>query len=898
MILKKITLRGFKSYKNLTTIDFSKMSLDQIFLIVGKTGAGKSSILDAIIFALFGNFKDQKTSSYDYLNASFFELYQKKALAKNHILCQVELEFEYKGSHYSCERIIKTKNFRNCEGDLSKLLEKEEHIHLLDNGNKIPLSKLPFFVDYDHFRKMVVIPQNQFSDFIKMDGEEKAEFLSKIFSLDEVINFIDFVKEEKANREKNFEMLQNSIHLILKRNKIEKDLEDPTLIEEFENNINEIKIKLHEITEEIVQKTNIKNQKQNEFNKRETLIKKWKEYNESLKEKNSLEQRKKEIEEKEEIVNQAKRVLELYSIQERLENIEVDLKNKSDELEKNKNTYKELEEINSQVETQKQEFDLKKEIIEEKFNERKEKEDIESKITNFEKVKTLIENLAREGETLNQKKQELENLRERRKEELLKMDQNLFEIYKVSLALSLKEGSPCPICGATSHPAPYKREDLTINPDELLKKREKLKQDIEKKESEIKKIDIEMKANEEKKHEKEIEIRSTEEAIQKYYPNIQIADVKERVKKDLDELKKAIQEYEINYNSLLEKEKELQKKLGETQGNITQLEKTISELNKEKEKKNNELEQKLKERNLKREDIKKFYKDQKEIQKLEEEIQKYKNDITEINSKIDVLSKDIEELYPNFFNLAHKEKEMENLQKNLEILKREIQKLEEEIRQKNQEVGSLQEKFNSLSNDLNDLKVNLEEHKKFSKELQVLSLLYKILNGEYANNLPFDRYLLQVYFDIIVQNANIRLKSINERYHLVTTVEREKQRQKKYGLGLRIYDQYHGVERPIYDLSGGETFYVSLALALGLNDMFYQRAPQAQFDFLFIDEGFGSLDQDTLDTVIRTLNEYFINKSRNRQVGLISHVESMKERFSNQIIVENDRGASKVRYKN
>lgn len=884
MKLKKLTIEGFKSYKNKTTIDFEKMPLDHIFLIVGKTGAGKSTILDAITYALFGNFKDQKATSYDFLNANIFDLHQKKSLQKNQILCQIELEFEYKQKTYSIKRIIKTKNFKNYKENLSEIIESEKEIYIYENHQQIPLQDLPFFMEFDHFRKMVVIPQNQFSDFIKMNSEAKSDFLSKIFSLDEVRKFIDFVKEEKERIGNERNSLRESIEKILTENQINKSIEDPTIIEQFEENITKIINEIEKLKKEVEKDKNNKEQKRKDCEKKENVIKKWEEYKNNLEEKNKLEQKKRKIAQNEQIINNAKKVLDLYPIEKRLKEIVEELKNKNNELEKKENYLKQSNNEYNQNQKEKQELENKKEEIEQKKIELKEKEDINSKINIYEKIKNEIEKLEQE-------KQQLEEHKKNFKKELERIEQNLFDIYKAFLSNSLKKGSPCPVCGSFEHPSPYKGEHLPTTPEKLLKKRQELQEKINEKEKKIEKIEQSIKK-------KEQEIYSIEDFIKKYYKEISIKEIKERLEKDINDLKEKIEAYKTKLESNAKKEKDLSKKIGELEGTILQLNQSIGDLEKEKKDKNDQLNQMLKQRKLERNDIFQFYKDLKEIEKLEKEIKEFNERFNKIDSVINKTKEEIEELYPNFFNLTNQELEIQTIKNDISKLKNEIQQLENQIQDKDREIGSLEERKKNLIDNLKNLKEGLVEYRNINKEFQLLELLYQILDGKNSKNLSFDRYLLQVYFDIIIQNANSRLRSINGRYHLVTTIEKEKQKQQKYGLGLKIFDQYHGVERPIYDLSGGETFYVSLALALGLNDMFHQRFRNAQIDFLFIDEGFGSLDQETLDTVISTLEEYFIHKSGHRQVGLISHVESMKERFPNQIIVENYKGISKIIYKN
>jgi exonuclease SbcC len=129
--------------------------------------------------------------------------------------------------------------------------------------------------------------------------------------------------------------------------------------------------------------------------------------------------------------------------------------------------------------------------------------------------------------------------------------------------------------------------------------------------------------------------------------------------------------------------------------------------------------------------------------------------------------------------------------------------------------------------------------------------------------------------DVLVRHANQHLERLSERYQLAR-VEGEE-------LGLEIIDRYQAsVTRPMASLSGGESFLASLALALGLSDL---AGRNVQIDSLFIDEGFGSLDGDTLDEAISALEGL---RLREKTVGVISHVELLKERISTQVVVGRD----------
>ncbi|MEP7024171.1 MAG: SbcC/MukB-like Walker B domain-containing protein, partial [Actinomycetota bacterium] len=154
-------------------------------------------------------------------------------------------------------------------------------------------------------------------------------------------------------------------------------------------------------------------------------------------------------------------------------------------------------------------------------------------------------------------------------------------------------------------------------------------------------------------------------------------------------------------------------------------------------------------------------------------------------------------------------------------------------------------------------------------------------------------YVLRHWFGQVVAAANLRLAVMSSgRYELKRIDEGENKRQRA-GLTLSVIDRHTGEERSPKSLSGGETFYTSLALALGLADVVKAEAGGVDLDTLFIDEGFGSLDPDTLDQVLGVIDDL---RDRGRAVGIVSHVADLKDRIAERLEVRRlPDGSSTVR---
>lgn len=185
------------------------------------------------------------------------------------------------------------------------------------------------------------------------------------------------------------------------------------------------------------------------------------------------------------------------------------------------------------------------------------------------------------------------------------------------------------------------------------------------------------------------------------------------------------------------------------------------------------------------------------------------------------------------------------------------------------------------------------DQQQIREEYEVVGNLAKAASGNGKVRVSLERFVLGNLLDSVLSIASQRLRIMSKgQYSLVRQNEAEQKRNTTAGLDLAIDDAHTGKPRPVATLSGGESFMASLALALGLSDVVQQRSGGIQLDTLFVDEGFGSLDQESLQLAINTLIDL---QSTGRTIGIISHVSELKEQMAQRIDVVGSRNGSSIR---
>ncbi|MCJ7690159.1 MAG: SMC family ATPase, partial [Clostridiaceae bacterium] len=240
-------------------------------------------------------------------------------------------------------------------------------------------------------------------------------------------------------------------------------------------------------------------------------------------------------------------------------------------------------------------------------------------------------------------------------------------------------------------------------------------------------------------------------------------------------------------------------------------------------------------------------------------------------------------------------KEIEGLIRvDLEILKGKIENEGIIFKSLNKEQMELFARIRNNSLMLEDCEEYSKKIEIDEKKYEIVGKLSNIINGDNSKKISFERYVLAAYFEDIIMAANIRFnKMTSGRFELLRKQEIGDKR-KGQGLELEVFDNYTGKARDVKTLSGGEGFKASLSMALGLADVVQAYAGGIQLDTMFIDEGFGTLDPESLDNAIECLMDL---QKDSRLVGIISHVPELKERIDARLEVSSTSKGSMAEFK-
>ncbi len=1018
MIPITLTIKGVYSYKEKQTIDFRELTSDHLFGIFGTVGSGKSSILEAITFAIYGKIERLNTRGlkYNMMNLSSNEMTIDFTFRANN--------GKYYNTYSHARRNSKkhediNKSSRSCYLLDEHDFEKKTPITTQDIEDVIGLS-------YENFKRTIIIPQGKFQEFLKLGVKERSLMLEEIFDLKKFNLFFktQSLINKSLTRKSEIEGALSAIGVInseelqlingqieeittsiAEKNKAKIELDAKKVIfDQLRKDIDDInklreKLRLSELN-----RIEIENRRQ-QLSWYRIYISQFKPILESQRAVNSqLESLNKSIlgkkDEHKEFSHQievfqnkiveltpdfenrailldksldVKNLIEIKNNQIRIKILESESlqseqklstlsQSKADKTKSVKETEMELERLKGLLADYTSLNDAKswhvvKEKIVKEGNEKSERVksleadcsiivgDIHSilKSVNIDSFDDLEKSLTTIATLILTQKNQLQELETEISELMLAQQLSVYSD-------SLHDGKPCPLCGALEHPTIIEYKNVA----EVLSEKQKNQKLVSTNLEALKSSEIQLKNKQDQKlgliskiesAKKELEIQRNE------YKNHENSFTYSQDLKDKFVVNQQIEKHKTNTKVIETKEKELKDLrilLENTVLELETIEKTFFEIKVKKAEINTLIKQRIEslkqllseEYLLKTEDeLVKIGADfTQRHQTIEHNFEQYKQNLAELKNKLSGLEGTLEELNKQLLQATQQKQDIDtqldkerlihpefkdewfttfsNLTLNIETEESAIKEFDERIIGVKSALKTLEEKSNSsnydplvhqeiivqvaeinnqigsateqrgklskqleiLTKQLSDHQVLIEEDEKLSNRIGDLTKIKKMFEGN-----RFVNYVSTYYLENLCKEANKKfIKLTNGHLELVLNSEN----------GFDIKDHMNqGYTRSGDSLSGGQTFQASLCLALALSDIINRKSNILQ-NFFFMDEGFGSLDNQSLHTVFQTLQAL---RMENRIVGLISHVEEMKQEIPKCLIITNtDDGGSKI----
>lgn len=905
----KITMSAFGPYAGEVTLDMQKLGKSGIYLITGDTGAGKTTVFDAISYALYGeasgNYRENTTLRSKYASAGTPTF--------------VELEFEYNNEIYKINRNPEyprpnkrgegfTKQSANAElvmpdgSVITKIKEVSAKVEEIIGINK------------NQFSQIAMIAQGDFRKLLNCETNERSKIFRKIFKTEPYhnieIKLSSLFNELKRNREKEKSGIEQYINQ-LKCNEndtlsleLERAKSGDVLIEDVIKLAGEIINKdtleytktqknIESINEEIEKiNSNIKLYENQEATKK-AYAKASAKLEEFKTKRNECEKAYKSAEAQREKLDDLTKKINLINSKmpkyDELKSLENSIKERTQSFEKSNNLLKLKQQEITLLE---KEIDEKSKALEEvkgadllvqKLN--VQKEEIKKKAEALKELKTEIDRCKTEQKNL----KNAQSFAKSALDEYGALENEYNQIYIAFfneqagiIADELKDGEPCPVCGSTSHPNLARKSENAPS-----------QADVESAQNLVKKA-----------QEKADKARDTASALKSRFDEI-AANVKSAAKKLFGTDDNVFDDYNSNINALkkeydrtlallktanekLNLYQKLDKEIPKIQEKQKSLSDEISTLNTQK-----ASDEAFISENTKRVTSIKSELDFESADLAKDKLNEYTNLSSDIKNAIEKSKNDFDDIKSKYDTQKGTKASLENALKEFKEI--DLASLNEKSLKLNEYKKDIDKTAKSLYSRIESNKLlvdNISEKRDILKEYDDkyvwLKALSETANGDISGKekITLETFVQMTYFDSIIRKANIRLLTMSDgQYELVRRSDAETLK-KNEGLALDVIDHFNGSSRSVSTLSGGESFMASLCLALGLSDEIQSSNGGIKLDTMFVDEGFGSLDGEALDRALSALTSL---SQGNRLVGIISHVDALCDRIDNKIVITKDR---------
>lgn len=905
----KITMSAFGPYAGEVTLDMQKLGKSGIYLITGDTGAGKTTVFDAISYALYGeasgNYRENTTLRSKYASADTPTF--------------VELEFEYNNEIYKINRNPEyprpnkrgegfTKQGANAElvmpdgSVITKIKEVSAKVEEIIGINK------------NQFSQIAMIAQGDFRKLLNCETNERSKIFRKIFKTEPYhnieIKLSSLFNELKRNREKEKSGIEQYINQ-LKCNEndtlsleLERAKSGDVLIEDV------IKLAGEIINKDMLEYTKTQKNIESINEEIEKINSNIKLYENQEATKKAYAKASAKLEELKTKRSECEKAYKLAEAQrERLEDLtrKINLINskmpKYDELKSLENSINKrkqsFEKSNNSLKLKQQEITLLEKEIDEKS---KALEEVKGADLLVQKLTVQKEEINKKAEALKELKTEIDRCKTEQKnlknaqsfaksalDEYGALENEYNQIYIAFfneqagiIADELKDGEPCPVCGSTSHPNLARKSENAPS-----------QADVESAQNLVKKA-----------QEKADKARDTASALKSRVDEI-AANVKSAAKKLFGTDDNVFDDYNSNINALkkeydctlallktanekLNLYQKLDKEIPKIQEKQKSLLDEISKLNTQK-----ASDEAFISENTKRVTSIKSELDFESADIAKDKLKEYTSLSNDIKNAIEKSKNDFDDIKSKYDTQMGTKASLENALKefkeiDLASLNEKSLKLNEYKKDVDETAKSLYSRIENNKSRVDDISKKRDILKGYDDKYVWLKALSETANGDISGKekITLETFVQMTYFDSIIRKANIRLLTMSDgQYELVRRSDAETLK-KNEGLALDVIDHFNGSSRSVSTLSGGESFMASLCLALGLSDEIQSSNGGIKLDTMFVDEGFGSLDGEALDRALSALTSL---SQGNRLVGIISHVDALRDRIDNKIVITKDR---------
>lgn len=448
------------------------------------------------------------------------------------------------------------------------------------------------------------------------------------------------------------------------------------------------------------------------------------------------------------------------------------------------------------------------------------------------------------------------------------------------LAQRLKPGSPCPVCGSTEHPHPAVVDELIVVSEDEVKQTQKQLETARSKEDQLK-----------------AQVAQTNQRLQEEQAQIdqQLGQLNESMDvdgQDAPTIERLLQErLQANQAALQQLEAQI-KQRDQWQASLTKAQGSLAQLAGQQAALSEQLTNTKAEQVTVKEQLDQAlgqapttltWEQMTELADHLGQLPQERQQLSDHQSSVKVVESRITELKPQVATKPTGDPQQ---------VRADLQAKQSQVEATAQESGRLEARLQQRQLTIKQVSQLVDQQATMMAKLRSLNQLVMTLRGMGDKKLGLERFVLQQYFNEVLTVANQRFGQLtNDRYQFVLDQEL-KARSNQNGLEVDVYDDNAGKVRSVHTLSGGESFMASLALALALGEVVQQRQGGVQIDAFFVDEGFGSLDQDALDEALNALQSI----EGQRMVGIISHVTELEERIPDQLKITAMDGRSRVSY--